>query len=49
MLGSALFYELYSWQLGLLPVFVMNGVFAAVVLIEIVLKVRYDRRNRIIS
>lgn len=45
-LGSALLYEVYSLQLGLVPVFVMNGVFALLLIVEIALKVRYDRRNR---
>lgn len=45
-LGSALLYEVYSLQLGLVPVFVMNGVFALLLIVEIALKARYDRRNR---
>jgi MtN3 and saliva related transmembrane protein len=45
-LASALLYEGYSWQLGLMPVFIMNGIFALLVLTEIVLKLRYDRQRR---
>ena len=45
-LGSALFYELYAFRLGLMPVVVMNGIFAVLVLTEIVLKARFDRRPR---
>jgi MtN3 and saliva related transmembrane protein len=46
-LGSALLYEAYALQLGLIPVFVMNGIFAILIVIEIVLKIRYDRDHRV--
>lgn len=46
VLGSAIGYEIYSWQLRLWPVVVMNGVFLVLVALEIVLKLIYDRRNR---
>ena len=45
-LGAAIGYEIYSWQLQLWPVVVMNGVFLVLVAVEIVLKAVYDRRNR---
>jgi hypothetical protein len=48
-LGAAIGYEVYSWQLQLWPVVVMNGVFLVLVAIEIVLKAIYDRRNRATS
>jgi len=41
---SAFFYEIYAWQLGLWPVLVMNGIFGLLVLVEIGLKIMYDRR-----
>ena len=44
-LGSAVLYELYAWLLGLWPVIIMNGIFGLLVLAEIVLKARYDRRR----
>ena len=48
-LASALLYEIYSWQLGLVPVFIMNGIFALLVLTEIGLKLHYSRRRRAVS
>ena len=41
-LGSAVGYEYYAWQLGLIPVVVMNGVFLVLVIVEIILKLKYD-------
>ena len=46
VLGSALLYEVYAWQLELIPVFVMNGLFALEVTTEIFLKMIYDRSNK---
>ena len=37
------FYEIYAWLLGLWPVLVMNGIFGLLVLLEIGLKIHYDR------
>ena len=45
-LASAILYEVYAGLLGLWPVVVMNGIFAVLVLIEIGLKLRYDRREQ---
>ena len=42
-LGSAVGYEVYAWRLGLMPVVVMNGIFGALVVLEIFLKIRYDQ------
>ena len=42
-LGSAVLYQVYAFQLGLVPVLVMNGIFGLLVILEIVLKVRFDR------
>ena len=44
-LGAAIGYEIYSFRLGLMPVVIMNGVFLLLVLIEIFLKLHYDRRQ----
>ena len=41
-LASAVGYEFYAFKLGLTPVVVMNGVFLALVLTEIFLKLRFD-------
>ena len=43
--ASAILYEVYAYRLELVPVLVMNGIFALLVLIEIVLKVRFDRER----
>ncbi len=43
-LGSAILYEIYAWRLSLMPVVVMNGIFGLLVLLEIGLKLHYDRR-----
>ncbi len=45
-LGSALLYEVYAFRLDLMPVVIMNGIFALLVLVEIILKIRYDQKNR---
>ncbi len=45
-LGSGLLYEVYAWHLGLTPVLVMNGIFVLMVITEICLKIKYDRRKR---
>ena len=46
-LFSALFYEIYAWLLGLWPVLVMNGIFGLLVLVEIWLKIHYDRQLKL--
>ena len=43
-LFSAIFYEIYAWLLGLWPVLVMNSIFGVLVMVEIWLKIHYDRR-----
>ena len=43
-LGAAIGYEIYSWQLRLWPVVVMNRIFLVLVAIEIALKATSDRR-----
>ena len=44
--GSACFYEIYAWRLGLWPVIVMNGIFGVLVATEICLKLRFDALAR---
>ena len=44
-LGSAIGYEVYAWMLGLMPVVVMNAIFGGLVLLEIFLKVHFDRAD----
>lgn len=44
-LGSALLYEVYALLSGLMPVLVMNGIFALLIVIEIGLKLHYDGRR----
>ena len=44
-LASAAGYEYYAWQLELIPVVLMNGIFLALVLVEILLKVKFDGWN----
>jgi len=39
---SALFYEIYAYLLGLVPVMVMNGIFLALVSCELFLKIYYQ-------
>ncbi|MEA2114832.1 MAG: SemiSWEET family transporter [Thermodesulfobacteriota bacterium] len=46
-LFSAIFYEIYAWLLGLWPVLVMNGIFGLLVMVEIWLKIHYDRRLKL--
>lgn len=41
-LASAGGYEYYSWKLGLIPVVVMNGIFFAMVFLELCLKIYFD-------
>ena len=43
--SSAVLYEVYAARLGLVPVIIMNGVFAVLVAIEIALKIRYAPRE----
>ena len=38
---STALYEVYAWQLGLMPVVVMNGIFGILVTVEIIMKIRY--------
>lgn len=38
---STVLYEVYAWQLGLMPVVVMNGIFGILVVVEIIMKIRY--------
>ena len=45
-LGSALLYDLYAWRLGLIPVLIMNSIFAFLVIIEIALKIYYSVRKQ---
>lgn len=42
---SALLYETYAIRLGLTPVVVMNGLFAALLVTEMGLKVAFDHRS----
>ena len=44
-LASAVLYEVYAALLGLWPVLVMNGIFGVLVMIEIALKLRFDRAD----
>ena len=44
-LASAILYEIYAALLGLWPVLVMNGIFGVLVMIEIALKLRFDRAD----
>ena len=44
-LSSTVLYEIYAWLLGLWPVIIMNGIFGLLVIAEIGLKLRYDRRG----
>jgi len=44
---SALLYEIYAFLLGLWPVLVMNGIFALLIVVEIFLKIYYDRQARV--
>ena len=46
-LFSAVFYEIYAWLLGLWPVLVMNGIFGLLVLVEIWLKIHYERQVKL--
>lgn len=43
-LFSALLYEIYAFLLGLWPVLVMNAIFALLIVVEIFLKIYYDRQ-----
>ena len=45
-LASAIFYEIYAWLLELWPVLIMNAIFGILVVVEIGLKIHYDRINR---
>ena len=40
--SSAVGYEIYAWRLELMPVVIMNGIFALMVLFEIILKAKFD-------
>ena len=42
---STILYEIYAWQLGLMPVVVMNGIFGILVTVEIMMKIRYAARQ----
>ena len=42
--ASAILYEVYAGLLGLWPVLIMNGLFGVLVAVEIVLKIRLERR-----
>lgn len=42
LLASGIGYEWYAFRLDLMPVVVMNGIFTALVLFEVALKVKYD-------
>ena len=48
-LGAAVGYEYYAWVLGLMPVVIMNGIFTVLVIIEMVLKAKYDRQEAAVS
>ncbi len=43
-LASAISYEIYSWLLELWPVFIMNGIFSLLIVVEIWLKIYYGRQ-----
>ena len=40
---SAVFYELYAFYLGLIPVLIMNGIFGLVVVFQLHLTVKYRK------
>jgi len=42
---SGIFYEIYGYQLGLLPVLVMNGVFLLLVFAQLVMTLLFNRSN----
>lgn len=44
---SAVLYEIYAWQLNLWPVFIMNGIFASLIIAEIGLKLYYNRQKNL--
>lgn len=48
-LGSALLYEVYAYLLGLWPVLIMNGIFALLIIAEMVLKIHYDRQTNLLA
>jgi MtN3 and saliva related transmembrane protein len=39
---SIVFFELYAWILGLVPVIIMNGIFGVVVFFTMMIKYRFD-------
>ena len=46
---SGIFYQIYAYYLGLVPVLVMNGVFMASVLTALFLKFRYEREGALVE
>ncbi|MFC4993864.1 SemiSWEET family sugar transporter [Rubritalea tangerina] len=40
-LSSAILYEIYAWQLGLIPVVIMNGIFCLLVLAVLIMKLLF--------
>ena len=48
-LASAIFYEIYAFRLGLRPVVIMNGIFGIMLMIEIGMKIHFDRINAAIA
>ena len=44
-LSSTILYEVYAFMLELWPVIIMNGIFGVLVLIELGLKIRFERRQ----
>lgn len=43
--SSAVLYEIYAWQLGLIPVVIMNGLFCLLVLAVLVMKIAFGSKK----
>ena len=44
-LSSTILYEVYAYMLDLWPVIIMNGIFGLLVLVELGLKMRFERKT----
>ena len=42
---SGVLYEIYSYILNLIPVIIMNGIFTLTVLLQLIIKIRYNPRD----
>ncbi len=42
---SSVLYEIYAYILNLIPVIIMNGIFTLTVLLQLIIKIRYNQRN----